>query len=144
MKHLITLDYEYNRGLFYSTVTRDVNEFNAYVKSHDDVVLVGYNIMVDLHKLGIDRNTVKYIDVYEMFTRFVRISTYKDTQKKLNKNGKPSLKLGDVCKWAGITLVKAHDPRYDAEATLALYHWLVAHGVETRYNQVVNNFKIWA
>lgn len=144
MTNLIPLDYEYNRGFFYSPITTNVNDFNAYVKSHSDIVLVGYNILVDLHKLGIKRNKVKYIDVQAMMVRFTRLGTYAKMQKKLNKNGKPSLKLKDVCKALGIPMGKAHDPKEDAEATLRLYHWLVAHSVETIYNETYNFHRIWA
>jgi DNA polymerase III epsilon subunit-like protein len=146
MTNLITLDYEYNRGLFYSPITRDVNEFNAYVKGNHDITLVGYNILVDLAKLGIARNSVKYIDVQAMMVRYVRLHTYEyyELQLKRTKNGKPSLKLKDVCNAFGIPMGQAHDPKEDAEATLRLYYWLTEHGVETIYNETYNFHRIWA
>lgn len=146
MTNLITLDYEYNRKIFYSSITTNVHEFNAYVKSHHDITLVGYNILVDLAKLGIARNSVKYIDVQAMVVRYVRLHTYEyyELQVKRTKAGKPSLKLKDVCKALGIPMGKAHDPKEDAEATLRLYYYLVAHGVETIYNETYNFHRIWA
>lgn len=146
MTNLITLDYEYNRGLFYSPITTSVNEFNAYVKSHHDITLVGYNILVDLAKLGIVRNSVKYIDVQAMMVRYVRRYTYKyyKLQSKRTKNGKPSLKLKDVCQAFGIPMGQAHNPKEDAEATLRLYYYLVEHGIETIYNETYNFHRIWA
>lgn len=142
MEKLVFLDYEFFSKKFYSTISADVEIFKDYIK-HNDVVLVGYNVATDLYFLGLDAQTVKYIDVYEMFTKAVNARKYKATQTARTKKGHASLKLQHVCSWCGIELNNPHNPVADTLATYELYKFLIAQGVQPKLNTNANSSRVW-